>query len=155
MNSNFTSGILQFLLALLFGLLLVMIFFGTVIYLIDYVGSLVDLKQVSPPFELAVVSTALGGFLLSAARRRWSRHVDPSITASSRLFLGAAVSFSAVYVLLFLIKSMTGHLNWVDWLAIGFTDFLLVVAASAFAVGLVVLSYAILFWNHGNNKDKR
>ena len=134
-------------LAALAGILIVLAVLGTTIYLMQYLGSLVSLKDFHPPFELAIVSTALGGFLLTVAYHEGRPQLNHWLKINARLFLGAAVSFSLVYVLLFLISSITSDpLRLVDWLAIVLTDVILVTSAFLFSIALVLLTLILIRW---------
>src|SRR4030042_7086831 len=92
--SHITSAILELVFMLVFCFVGIMVVLGTVAVLIEFTRSLVDLKEVAPPFELAIVSTALGGFLLPVALSSRLPHLNRHITNAASLFLGAAISFS-------------------------------------------------------------
>jgi hypothetical protein len=134
-------------LVVLAGILIPLLIIGTTVYLIQYIGAFTSLKDFHPPFELAILSTALGGFLLTIAYHESRLQLNHWLKINARLFLGAAVSFTLVYILLFLIRSITSNpLRLVDWLAVGLTDLIIVASVFLFSFALVLLTVIVIRW---------
>jgi hypothetical protein len=145
------SQFFQFIVYILLGVLASVIYAGMYIHNLEYIGSLASLKEATPPFELAILSTVLGGFLLPVALKM-SREapslrscIRPDIMITARLFIAAAFSYTTLYALLTLVKHLTAPLNWTDWLVIAFADIFIGIAPVIFAASLSCLGYIIIF----------
>jgi hypothetical protein len=147
-NQSLRENIVLFLLAVLGTL----VFAGMIIQNVEYIGSLSSLKEATPPFELAILSTVLGGFFLPVAlkipkRTSSSRKLArSSIMLTARLFLAAAFSYTTLYALLYLVKNLSVPSNWVFWLIAVPTDTFLIIGPLTFAAGLTCLALVILYW---------
>jgi hypothetical protein len=130
-----------------------LVYAGIFIQNIEYIGSLVSLKEATPPFELAILSIALGGFLLPVSLRhditppshKIGPLLEPDIRITARLSLAAAFSYTSLYALLQLVKHLTGPLNWADWFPVIATDTFLALAPLLFAIAVSCLGYVIIF----------
>ena len=124
-----------------FQLLYMLIVVGILVYVIRYIDSLVHDKPVDSPLQLALVASALGGFILLGAFYGQTPAVRIHLKRIAKSFLAAAISFIMVYLLLNIVHLMKSPtLSWIDQAIVYAAAFFITSASVSFALALVWLT---------------
>lgn len=130
------STLVPIFLAVLYSLVAV----GIVAYFLRYISALVTREPTPSPLQLATVAAALGGLILIGAFYKEKSPIEPELKRIAKLFLGAAVSFIIVFLLLqavSMIKSPT--LGWAEWLLVVMTGISITAAGITLCLALIFL----------------
>lgn len=126
-------------------LLYVLIVVGLFAYFVHYIDSLVHNRPVESPLQLALVSTALGGFILLGAFYGDTPQQRLRLKKIAKLFLGAAIAFTVSYLLILVLHGMNPpSLGPIEWFLVVVTSIALGVAAFLFAAAVVYLLNLLL-----------